>query len=201
MNFPKFFAAAVIATAFAAPANAVTLTFEGHSNTIYDAPITRSGFDVGNVVGDQQHFHEITSTSFGLPNNGTGVLMNDRDTRIFVEGTLDAPFTLGTFDVASALANGPAVGILIEGFFNNFSTGVITVAVLGTGYTTLDGTSLGVVDRLVFDGIGGQGGFVLDNIALNAAPVPGPIVGAGLPGLWMAFGGFLAWRRRKAIAA
>lgn len=31
--------------------------------------------------------------------------------------------------------------------------------------------------------------------------VPGPVVGAGLPGLVMAVGGFLAWRRQKALAA
>jgi hypothetical protein len=51
---------------------------------------------------------------------------------------------------------------------------------------------------------GASDGAYIDNVVLSGtavAAVPGPMVGAGLPGLIFAAGGFCAWRSRKRKAA
>jgi hypothetical protein len=52
-----------------------------------------------------------------------------------------------------------------------------------------------------FQGTGSGTSGYSGNISVAAAPVPGPIVGAGLPGLIVGALAFLGWRRRRQAAA
>lgn len=94
--------AAVIAATVPHIAQAQTiLTFEGQENTIYSSPITRSGFVIGNVAGQEQHFHEISGPGYSVPGSTSGVFMNDRDTQSFLQALDGSAFTLSSFDIAS----------------------------------------------------------------------------------------------------
>ena len=146
--------------------SAQTLTFEGQSNAQYGAPITRNGFMIGNPVGDTQHFHEIDSMQFGLASNGTGVLLNDRDSSIFLTAVGGGLFTLSSFDIASALNNQPGTSFTATG-----SVGDLTIGTIGGDlgqFATFAGFGASI-DRVVFNGLGDGGGFELDNIVLNGA--------------------------------
>ena len=188
----------LIGTAFAAflligtaQASAAVITFEGVANTIYGAPIVRLGLEIGNPVGQEQHFHEIDSTAFPafVPNNGTGVLYNDRNTEIFFRVAAGSPFSAFSAASVSAATDlngglGGATSLRIEGFLGAVSTGVIFVPI-GGAYSLVNLASLGIVDRILFNGLaGGNEGFTLDNFDFTAAPVPEPgtllLFGTGL---------------------
>jgi cytochrome c biogenesis factor len=72
--------------------------------------------------------------------------------------------------------------------FTTFSFTALTGGTFGFSFGTTSGDDKGPL---------------LDNVGLDISPaaVPGPVVGAGLPGLVMAFGALIAWRRRRMVAA
>ena len=194
--------AATVAVAFAAPASAALITFEGVGNTIYTGPIVREGITIGNVAGDQQHFHEIDSTAFPgfVVSNGTGVLYNDRDTRIEMTQVGGGLFTLGNFDASATGPSSPgavASSLSIAAYVNSVLTVSLSFAIDSSAFTSWNGAGLGSFDRLVFSANEG-GGFQLDNINVAAA-VPEAstwamlIAGFGLVGATM--------RRRRLVAA
>ena len=178
-------AIALAGASFAAAAAPVTLTFEGSANTTYTAPIVRSGFVLGNPTGQEQHFHEVDSQLLGPIGNGTGVLVNDRDTQIFVKRSDGGLFSGLSVDVGSSGSPnlGSNIGMDIEAFL-----GLNSVALLHVDFDTITPLQtvsllgLGNFDRLVFDGI--RGGFTLDNLSLedarNAVPLPSSLALASL---------------------
>lgn len=155
-------------SAFAAPqiaSAATTLTFEGHSNTIYEnTTLTLDGFTMGIVAGDEQHFHQIDSTQYGLASNGTGVLLVDRDTQLFLNAVGGGAFSLSAFDIAAAFSNNAGTAFTVTGFLNNVAVGTISGS-LGQ-FSTQAGFG-SAVDYVTFDGL--RGGFELDNVVLNGA--------------------------------
>lgn len=103
------------------------------------------------------------------------------------------PFGAFSYGIDCLSACGPGFG---GGFTGSLSFNVLAAAPLSIAslqFNIVDGQQIYFASDLVAR----NGNTANVGATFSASPVPGPVLGAGLPGLVMAFGGLIAWRRRK----
>jgi hypothetical protein len=103
------------------------------------------------------------------------------------------PAACGIGCVYSATGAGAVTTFVINAGYTITEITGVALTIIGTGIATLTGFNpTPATFVLTTQGPGGASTFSATTVA-----VPGPVIGAGLPGLLLAFGGLVAWSRRR----
>ena len=140
---------------------------------------------------------DVTASVEAIPNLGSGSgCTGVADTfNGFSAGSI-ALITRGTCSFAEKIANAITAGA-VAALISNDNAGQGAIGATTNNILTIPALFISLEVGDVFRGLLTEG----DVTARVGVPVPGPIVGAGLPGLILASGGLLGWwRRRQKIA-
>jgi hypothetical protein len=188
--------AAGIMALLAGEAGASTITFE-NSLGVDQHLITTDGFNVA-ISSPNYILKYGAGLTCGPPctTNGTVDLYAFGGT-VTVTAVDGSAFSLQSFDAAAMFTQRGGRTWTLAGIFAGGSTITSTFTeteAQAAAFQTFSPLGFVGLASLTFSA---DNNFALDNIALAASPVPGPIVGAGLPGLVMALGGLVVLSRRR----
>jgi hypothetical protein len=113
--------------------------------------------------------------------------------------TLDTTSTSGLVTLAFTLGNSGSFSFLASALYTDYVLGIQTTAASPKPDYFVLSLPAGVVSgtySINDSGTSATGAVLYGHLATRAEPVPGPALGAGLPGLLLALGAFFAWRRR-----
>src|SRR6266566_4543407 len=202
----KLLLAAALAVAAPSVANALSITVGWWDNVVGGGVTPIYSQNSGNLFTLQGYGYNFFGPTFG------GVLSALETPNGYYESAINNIFAtnVGTARIYTTFS-GITVTCGNVMFCDNYITGGGTLVgadafvngQLRTDFLTLSGIAPGQpfniteVFHLVSNGPGAHlaGAILVDPVA--SVPVPGPVVGAGLPGLIFASGGLLAWWRRR----